>query len=103
MPIICPKCGHKLKVFNIKASFTCPSCKSELRGKITGAIISAILVSIIADLIIFPISYNLSGTNWWPGMVARVIASAVILFGALAFMINKFGSVEARDDLPKSP
>ena len=103
MSFICPKCGATLKTFSVKANFNCPSCATKLRGKIIGPIIAAIILSIIADLIVYPIVYGFAGMDWWPGITLRVIISSVILITLLAFMINIFGSVEAKDESPKIP
>ena len=103
MLLICPECGASLKIFSIKTNFSCPSCATELKGNINGPIIAAIILSIVADLIIYPIVYGFAGMDWWPGKTLRVLTSGAILIALYALMINKFGSVEAKDESSKIP
>jgi len=98
MSLICPNCEARLKAFTIKAHFSCPSCKTKLSGKITGPIITAIVISMIADSFIYSYVYSTYGTDWWPGVVIRVIASGSVFFVLWAFMINVFGRVAFADE-----
>ncbi|MEO8005798.1 MAG: hypothetical protein ABI771_12875 [Betaproteobacteria bacterium] len=95
MSLCCPNCSNRLPTHVIRKVFVCPYCRSGLLANTTLPIIFAWLSWSLMDFALQSFVYSYFGYEWWPGIVTRIAASALMGFTLIWVIFSVFVKVRA--------